>query len=165
MKRSGKNTGFTLIELLVVVAIIALLVAILLPSLAKAKQVARRMVCASHHKAAGVALTMYANLNGGKLMHSWDRSKRTRDLYGNESFSQCAYTWWFYVLGEIPSGPAYKPGYGWWNPRTDDYGGWNYYSGVPETNGQSPVTPEQNPNYFCSEFRNFEDGIVNSMWN
>ncbi|MBI1374319.1 MAG: prepilin-type N-terminal cleavage/methylation domain-containing protein [Phycisphaera sp.] len=58
--------GFTLIELLVVVAIIALLIAILLPSLTKAKESARRAVCGANQHQIGIALTMYVNDEGGK---------------------------------------------------------------------------------------------------
>ena len=51
--------AFTLIELLVVVAIIALLVAILLPSLNLAREQAKRTVCASHMKQMAISFHMY----------------------------------------------------------------------------------------------------------
>jgi len=52
--------GFTLIELLVVVAIIALLIAILLPSLNRARDSAKKTVCASNLKGCGTAIGVYA---------------------------------------------------------------------------------------------------------
>jgi prepilin-type N-terminal cleavage/methylation domain-containing protein/prepilin-type processing-associated H-X9-DG protein len=55
------NKAFTLIELLVVVAIIALLMAILLPSLGKAKQLAVTAKCLSNLKQNAMAFNMYAN--------------------------------------------------------------------------------------------------------
>ncbi|UCD29493.1 MAG: type II secretion system protein [Planctomycetota bacterium] len=61
MKRRLRTTGFTLIELLVVVAIIALLVAILLPSLAKAREQSRRSVCLSNLHQFGNALSLYSS--------------------------------------------------------------------------------------------------------
>ena len=60
--------GFTLIELLVVIAIISLLVSILLPSLQKAKDLARQTVCLSRHKQIGLAIAMYTQDSGGILM-------------------------------------------------------------------------------------------------
>lgn len=58
MKRSK---AFTLIELLVVVAIIALLISILLPSLSKARELAKRTVCSANLGGNGKSLAIYAN--------------------------------------------------------------------------------------------------------
>lgn len=59
-----KRKGFTLIELLVVVAIIALLISILLPSLARAREIAKRAVCAANLSSIGKAVKVYSNENG-----------------------------------------------------------------------------------------------------
>ena len=59
--------GFTLIELLVVIAIIALLVSILLPSLQKAKGLAKTVVCQARMKAAGYGFALYNNENDGTM--------------------------------------------------------------------------------------------------
>lgn len=62
-----RRKGFTLIELLVVIAIIALLLAILMPSLRKAKKVAQGVVCQSNLKQWGLVWGIYTNSYDGKF--------------------------------------------------------------------------------------------------
>ena len=62
-----KRKAFTLIELLVVIAIIALLLAILMPSLKKAKELGQRVVCLSSVRQLTLSWRLYANDNDDKI--------------------------------------------------------------------------------------------------
>ncbi len=62
-----KHAGFTLIELLVVIAIIALLVTILMPSLQRAKAIARTVMCLTNQRHLPTATAMYAMDNDDRL--------------------------------------------------------------------------------------------------
>jgi prepilin-type N-terminal cleavage/methylation domain-containing protein len=61
MIKKSLRRGFTLIELLVVVAIIAVLIALLMPALSEAKMVSNRSLCLSNLRATGVGFKMYAS--------------------------------------------------------------------------------------------------------
>lgn len=67
----NKRNGFTLIELLVVISIIAILMAVLMPALTKAREQAKKIVCASQQKDIGMALNLYAQDWDGNLPRGW----------------------------------------------------------------------------------------------
>lgn len=70
--------AFTLIELLVVIAIIAILVSLLLPALAAAREEANRLVCMSNQRQIGLAIQMYASDHDGIYPPGMDKiNKKT----------------------------------------------------------------------------------------
>jgi prepilin-type N-terminal cleavage/methylation domain-containing protein len=94
----GRNNGFTLIELLVVIAIIAILAAMLLPALAKAKCRAQSVHCMNSGKQLMVAWQMYADDNRGRYSANEATQGECNDttspswvkgwlLYGNDAIN------------------------------------------------------------------------------
>ncbi len=69
-----QKKAFTLIELLVVIAIIALLMAIIMPSLSKAKEVSRRVICSSNLKQLTTAALAYSQENDDQVVPAIDQN-------------------------------------------------------------------------------------------
>ncbi|NJL31843.1 MAG: prepilin-type N-terminal cleavage/methylation domain-containing protein [Phycisphaerales bacterium] len=107
-----KSKGFTLVELLVVISIIAVLVALLLPALAKARDAARTGWCASQIRQIGLANNMFAEdnygfysphfgfevppqgsgwsfvaLSGGKFLANWNHLEQLKPYMNSEAYS------------------------------------------------------------------------------
>jgi prepilin-type processing-associated H-X9-DG protein/prepilin-type N-terminal cleavage/methylation domain-containing protein len=93
-KSSGRTRfyGFTLVEILVVISIIALLLAVMIPVLAKAKEIGNRIVCENHLKTLCMANCVYANQNNHFYVPvratygSWLQNKSFRKIIDVDSY-------------------------------------------------------------------------------
>jgi prepilin-type N-terminal cleavage/methylation domain-containing protein len=118
LRRSGKRS-FTLIELLVVVAIIAVLVAMLLPALGQAREASKTVTCLSNFRQIGLAAQMYLEDSQGQFFPLGKQFQNFGDNY---------IPWWDYLrpFGNInqpspvswPSWETWPAGRSWMCPKT-----------------------------------------------
>ena len=151
---NSQSHGFTLIELLVVIAIISLLVSILLPSLNRAKELAKRVVCASNLRNVAAAYVLYATEQSGNVpipVGYASSAKQWNYLIWDPSgrgYIQFGYLYLAGLMSEpklfyCPEDASFDVWWNPWPPETEDPTKWTRagYSCRPEALWVSQASP------------------------
>ena len=100
-----KKRGFTLVELLVVIAIMAVLIAILLPALAKARENARNILCQTNLKGYGTAYIMYTDDYEQQFPNSYTWLYSSNWSWGISTAAWCR---WHNKLENLENNPHFE---------------------------------------------------------
>ncbi len=131
-----RRNAFTLIETLVVISIISLLMAVLMPVLARARQQSKALLCLSNLRQLTIAADLYTHGNDGyypiaymyamghpvAVSHAWDFTT-VRDWSENKETVVPGLLWQGRTIEKIQQCPSFKGAHNWLN---DPYTGYNY---------------------------------------
>ncbi len=161
-RKAAGQRAFTLIELLVVIAIIAILAAMLLPALGRAKQKAQGIQCLNNHRQLGMAWRMYAEDNSDRIVYA------SHDTNPANPLNQ--YAWVSTVLGFGPEAANWdvaadlmqRP---LWNfsPNAAIYKCPGDRSYADSPNGPKPRTRSMSMNFFLGGYAGGDASLAGSI--
>jgi len=103
--RSHARRGFTLIELLVVIGIIAVLIGILLPTLGRAREQAKRVQCLSNMKQVVTAYVLYAQADRDQIPLGYGNNRQYNYVIYDKYSAKYVFHGLLYAAGLLKSGP------------------------------------------------------------